>query len=139
MTIDRARLGKLFGALGSVHEGERIAALTAIDAALQASGLTWAWVAATIATGASAETAEARERLFDRLVRDRLAEGYALQWGLTTTERLLMSQVELQLRAGVAVADVPTAELLAAIEVADQVKRRDPAHGPRRKNWKVGA
>ena len=45
----RARLGKLFGALGSVHAGERGAALHAIDHAMQSSGISWADVAAAIA------------------------------------------------------------------------------------------
>jgi hypothetical protein len=45
----RARLGKLFGALGSVHAGERGAALHAIDKAMQSGGISWADVAAAVA------------------------------------------------------------------------------------------
>jgi hypothetical protein len=45
----RARLGKMFGALGSIHKGERAAALHAIDHAMQSSGMSWADVAAAIA------------------------------------------------------------------------------------------
>jgi hypothetical protein len=45
----RGRLGKMFGALGSVHAGERGAALHAIDKAMQSSGMSWADVAAAIA------------------------------------------------------------------------------------------
>jgi hypothetical protein len=45
----RARLGKLFGALGSVHAGERGAALHAIDKAMQSGGMSWADVAAAVA------------------------------------------------------------------------------------------
>jgi hypothetical protein len=45
----RERLAKLFGMLGSAHEGERIAALRAIDRAMQSSGTSWADVADAIA------------------------------------------------------------------------------------------
>jgi hypothetical protein len=45
----RERLSKLFGMLGSAHEGERAAALRAIDKAMQSSGTSWADVAAAIA------------------------------------------------------------------------------------------
>jgi hypothetical protein len=45
----RGRLAKMFGALGSVHAGERAAALHAIDHAMQSSGTSWADVAAAIA------------------------------------------------------------------------------------------
>ena len=42
----RARLGKMFGALGSAHKGERAAARHAIDKAMQSGGMAWAAVAA---------------------------------------------------------------------------------------------
>jgi hypothetical protein len=45
----RERLGKMFGALGSIHKGERAAALHAIDKAMQAGGMSWADVAAAVA------------------------------------------------------------------------------------------
>jgi hypothetical protein len=45
----RERLGKMFGALGSIHKGERAAALHAIDKAMQSAGISWADVAAAIA------------------------------------------------------------------------------------------
>src|ERR1700704_3036227 len=45
----RERLAKLFGMLGSAHEGERAAALRAIDKAMQSAGISWADVAAAIA------------------------------------------------------------------------------------------
>jgi hypothetical protein len=45
----RERLAKLFGMLGSAHEGERAAALRAIDKAMQSSGTSWADVADAIA------------------------------------------------------------------------------------------
>jgi hypothetical protein len=45
----RERLSKLFGMLGSAHEGESAAALRAIDHAMQSSGTSWADVAAAIA------------------------------------------------------------------------------------------
>jgi hypothetical protein len=45
----RARLGKMFGALGSIHKGERAAALHAIDKAMQSGGMSWADVAAAVA------------------------------------------------------------------------------------------
>ena len=45
----RRLLGKMFGALGSVHEGERAAALAAIDKTMQSGGTSWADVANAIA------------------------------------------------------------------------------------------
>jgi hypothetical protein len=45
----RERLAKLFGMLGSAHEGERAAALRAIDKAMQSGGMSWGDVAAAIA------------------------------------------------------------------------------------------
>jgi hypothetical protein len=45
----RERLSKLFGMLGSDHEGERAAALRAIDHAMASTGFSWAGVAAAIA------------------------------------------------------------------------------------------
>jgi hypothetical protein len=45
----RGRLAKMFGALGSVHAGERAAALHAIDHAMRSGGMSWGDVAAAIA------------------------------------------------------------------------------------------
>jgi hypothetical protein len=44
----RTRLGRMFGALGSIHKGERAAALHAIDQAMASTGFSWADVAAAI-------------------------------------------------------------------------------------------
>jgi hypothetical protein len=131
--VDPARLGKLFGALGSAHDGERIAALRAIDGALTASGITWAWVASVITHGE--RSAGEREQLFESLVQSRLAEAYAKQWTLTTSEKAVLGKVAAAVEGGAALWEVPAGDLLAAIEVGDELRRRDRP-GPRRVNWR---
>jgi hypothetical protein len=133
MTIDRDRLGKLFGAAGSAHEHERLAALRAIDASLAANCVSWAWVVDVIAHGAA--PTEARERLYDQLVRNKLCEAYALSHSLTTRERLILGQVNVALDAGALVRDLEIDDVVSAVEIADEVRRRDRP-SPARVNWR---
>lgn len=131
--IDRARLGRMFGAAGSAHDNERLSALRAIDIALAAAGLSWSWVVDIIANGA--HQSEARERLFHRLVFDSLTAAYASQWGLTAAERAILGRVNSVIAAGGTVRDADDEELISAIEVCDALKRRNTP-GPARVNWR---
>jgi hypothetical protein len=132
--IDRKRLGRLVGKLNSDAQAERLAAIEAIGKAIKGD---WVWLCTLVERGTLPGDAGAREQLFESLVQGRLVEAYAKDWALTTSEKAVLGKVAAAVEGGVAVWDLPIPDLVAAIEVGDEVRRRDKP-GPARK-WRGSA
>jgi hypothetical protein len=77
---DRARLARLVGMLGSSAAGERENALAALDKELVSRGVSWGWLADLVAHGEL--PGGLRERVFKRLVVDRLKQGLVAAWAM---------------------------------------------------------
>jgi len=92
VTIDRERIAKLVGRLGSDADGERLAALDALGKALPS----WNWLC-DIVRGALPQP---REKLFDRLVRAELNYVLAGSWALSAAEAEVARRAHTALDAG---------------------------------------
>jgi hypothetical protein len=121
-----ARLGKLFGRLGSDQAGERANALAAIDKALPAAGLSWSWVCELVTSGTHAadEGAEARDRLLARLMADRLAEAAVGAHSLSVQEHVELRKVSGAIKETGSLRSVASADVARALDLADVIRRR---------------
>jgi hypothetical protein len=122
----RERLAKLFGRLGSDQAGERDNALLAIDKALTAAGMSWAWVCDLVnqAELLREDDMKRRDRLFARLVGDRLNECQAQAWSLSVEENTGVRRVANELQLSKSLRAVETERIEAAIFIADTTRKR---------------
>ena len=128
MSEARERLAKLFGRLGcDCSAGERRNALVAIDKALVASGLSWAWVRELIADGVHGTDADAaaRDGVLARLLSERLGEAmFGGANALATAEFAEVRRVHERLLEARSLRSLTTAEISRVLDLADQVRRR---------------
>jgi hypothetical protein len=115
----RARLGKLFGILGSEHAGERANALAAIERDLIEADLSWRWVGELVARGEL--PGGERDRLFVRVVGERLRQALASAWAMPAGDAGVVRGVIARLGAGAA--EISVAELERALAIADATRR----------------
>lgn len=122
----RERLAKLFGRLGSDQAGERQNALAAIDKALSASGLSWAWVCDLVnaAELLTEHDLARRDRLLSRLVGDRLNDCLAQAWSLSAEERNAVRYLSNHLGLSKSLRSIETERIEAAMFIADETRRR---------------
>ena len=117
---DRSRLAKLIGMLGAPSEGERANALAAADSELAAIGKSWLDIAAWAERAELGEVE--REKLFARLVVDRLRAGLVAAWAMPDGGAAFVRDIVAKCESGAVT--VPVAELTRAIELADEAQRR---------------
>lgn len=124
----RERFGKLIGMCGSSSAGERDNALAAIDRALSAAGLTWAWLSDLVASGERPDSGLVQRRalLVAKLLKPRLNEALSLAWSMTADEAKAIAELRKRVESG---ADLNSAEGLERIEraigIITDVKRRN--------------
>jgi len=116
----RARLGKLVGLLGSSAQGERENALAAVDRALRAAHLSYGWLADLIARGDLPDGDN--ERVFKRLIVDRLREGLQVAWSLGPGEANELRSVLVRIEAGLRTIDLKTIDH--ALNIATKARAR---------------
>lgn len=114
-SLDRVRLGKLLGLVGSDQAGERAAALQAIDDALARSGETWATLGQLVA---GADGDRVRTELLERLVAERLRAGLASAWAMNGPDAKLVRRVLTD------ISGAPLVELACAVKVCDEALYR---------------
>jgi len=117
--VDRERIAKLVGMLGSAHAGERSNALDLINRCLAEGRLTWEWIASLVGRGEL--PGEERERLLRRLVVGRLRAGLAVAWAFGNGEGSIVKKA-LALCESEKAIDVSSVKR--AIELADNACRR---------------
>ena len=117
--VDRERIAKLVGMLGSAHAGERSNALDAINKSLGEARLTWEWIASLVGRGELAGGES--EALLRRLVTARLRAGLAVAWAFGNGEGSVVKKA-LALCEGEKPIDVVS--IKRAIELADNACRR---------------
>ena len=122
----RERLAKLFGRLGSDQAGERQNALTAIDKALAAAGLSWAWVCDLLnqAELLSEGDLARRDRLLSRLVGDRLDECLVQAWSLSADEKKAVVPLSKALKLSMSLRSIEPERIENAIFIADTTRKR---------------
>lgn len=116
----RERVGKLLGMIGSSSEGEKKAALAAVEGALSKAGTTWAWIGSLVAHGDL--PSGDREKILSRLVADRLRDGLCQAWAMSDGEARELRDIAA--RCETALASVSPADLARAIAIADNARRR---------------
>ena len=122
----RERLAKLFGRLGSDQAGERQNALAAIDKALSAGGLTWAWVCDLVGQAELLSVLDLarRDRLLSRLVGDRLDECLVQVWSMSADERAAVRCLYNELQLAKSLRSVKPERIESAIFIADATRKR---------------
>jgi hypothetical protein len=122
----RERLAKLFGRLGSDQAGERQNALAAIDKALAAAGVSWAWVCDLVGQAELLTEGDLarRDRLLSRLVGDRLNECLAQAWSLSAEEKAAVRPLRDTLQVSKSLRSIEPERIEVAIYVADTTRKR---------------
>jgi hypothetical protein len=122
----RDRLAKLFGRLGSDQAGERQNALAAIDKALSAAGLSWAWVCDLVGQAELLTEGDLarRDRLLSRLVGDRLSECLAQAWSMSAEEKASVRPLWSTLQVSKSLRSIEPERIEAAIFIADVTRKR---------------
>jgi hypothetical protein len=116
---DRARIGKLAGMIGSASAGERANAVDLADKALGAMGASWQWLGMLCEHGELPGTD--RDRLFCRLLRDRLKGSEVAWWTIGGQEA---GRIRAVLAAcGNGLGSVPALEIEAVIGLADRARQ----------------
>jgi hypothetical protein len=117
------RLGKLFGALGEASA--RPAALSAIDATIAESGLSWGEISAAFDRGAPGAPGEPsqREALLLRMAREKLSICLAEPAALKIAEAETIGRIAAAVEAG---EHLPAADIAALLNISELVRRRAP-------------
>ena len=120
MSEQSERFGRMIGMLGSNNEGERNAALSAIDRALSTSGLSWGWLAELCSSGEPSDSGVVRARasIVARLLMPRLHEMLSLAFSLTSEELREINQLRQRVESGALSGMLASPDGLAQIDAA---------------------